>query len=202
MRRVRRYHEKDRLAAPRWSIARCVSRLPHDEHPNDAGLSFALHGIVQTSPLLNPRLFPATPTSLATLPPPLAPENSLGWDPEKSNGRISNPRKYSPVQKTTVAASHRCRARSAFAVTCGRGGEASPTMTVMNRRGTEFTLVQVEPGVWNRRFQVGEIVTTGKTEASLISIAAHQVKQRIDQDLEVSRSPAFSLRDRATLATS
>jgi len=36
----------------------------------------------------------------------------------------------------------------------------------MNRRGIEFTLAQVEPGLWRWRFQIGDKVTTGNTKAN------------------------------------
>jgi len=42
----------------------------------------------------------------------------------------------------------------------------------MNRKGVEFTILLIEPGLWKWRFQIGEIVTTGKTEASLMGLAA------------------------------
>lgn len=58
----------------------------------------------------------------------------------------------------------------------------------MNRRGVEFTLVQVEPGVWQWRFQIGEAVSTGKTETNLKGLAAHRVQQRIDRELKKPRS--------------
>ena len=38
----------------------------------------------------------------------------------------------------------------------------------MNRRGIEFTLAQVEPGLWRWRFQIGDKVTTGNTKANLM----------------------------------
>jgi hypothetical protein len=41
----------------------------------------------------------------------------------------------------------------------------------MNRKGIEFTLVQVERALWNWRFQIGEAVTTGKTQTSLMGMA-------------------------------
>jgi len=59
----------------------------------------------------------------------------------------------------------------------------------MNRRGVDFSLVQVEPTVWRWHFQIGGIVTTGTTEARLLGIAVHRVKQRIDEELDVRRSP-------------
>ena len=54
----------------------------------------------------------------------------------------------------------------------------------MNRKGVEFTVVQVEPGLWKWRFQIGETVTTGKTLTRLMGMAAHRVGQRIDRALK------------------
>jgi hypothetical protein len=60
----------------------------------------------------------------------------------------------------------------------------------MNRKGIEFTLLLIEPGLWKWRFQIGEIVTTGKTEASLMGLAARRVQLRIDRELRKPRSLA------------
>jgi hypothetical protein len=60
----------------------------------------------------------------------------------------------------------------------------------MNRRDIEFTLVQIEPGLWRWRFQIGETVKTGKTETSLMGMAARRVQQRIDRELRKPRSLA------------
>jgi len=59
----------------------------------------------------------------------------------------------------------------------------------MNRRGVEFTLVQIEPRVWQWRFQIGETVATGKTQASLMGLAARRVGQRIDRELRKPQQP-------------
>jgi len=53
----------------------------------------------------------------------------------------------------------------------------------MNRKGVDFTLVQIEPGLWQWRFQIGEAVTTGKTKTRLMGLASHRVQQRIDREL-------------------
>jgi hypothetical protein len=58
----------------------------------------------------------------------------------------------------------------------------------MNRKGVEFTILLIEPGLWKWRFQIGEIVTTGKTEASLMGLAARRVQLRIDPELRKPRS--------------
>jgi hypothetical protein len=53
----------------------------------------------------------------------------------------------------------------------------------MNRRGVEFTLIQVEPGLWKWQFQIGETVTNGRTHSNLFGMAARKVQQRIDREL-------------------
>jgi hypothetical protein len=58
----------------------------------------------------------------------------------------------------------------------------------MNRRGVEFTVVQVEPDLWRWQFQIGETVTTGKTKTSLKGLAARRVQERIDRELRKSRN--------------
>jgi len=57
----------------------------------------------------------------------------------------------------------------------------------MIRRGVEFTLVQLEPGLWKWQFQIDKIVTTGKTKSSLMGLAARRAQQRIDQELKKPR---------------
>ena len=69
----------------------------------------------------------------------------------------------------------------------------------MNRRGVEFTLTQAEPGVWKWQFQIGETVTTGKTQSNLMGMAARRVQQRIDRELGKARDLA---RGRATMTAS
>ena len=54
----------------------------------------------------------------------------------------------------------------------------------MNRKGVEFSLTQVEPGLWKWQFQIGNIVTTGKTHSNLMGLAARRVQQRIDRELK------------------
>ncbi len=62
----------------------------------------------------------------------------------------------------------------------------------MNRRGIEFTLAQVEPGLWRWRFQIGDKVTTGNTKANLMGLATRRVQQRIDIELKKAVRPGFS----------
>jgi hypothetical protein len=60
----------------------------------------------------------------------------------------------------------------------------------MNRKGVEFTLLLIEPGVWKWRFQIGKIVTTGTTQTNLKGMAAHRAADRIDRELREPRSLA------------
>jgi hypothetical protein len=66
----------------------------------------------------------------------------------------------------------------------------------MNRRGIEFTLVQLEPGLWQWQFRIGETVTTGKTKANFKGKAAHRAQLRIDRELrkpcDLGKSPDAS----------
>jgi hypothetical protein len=45
----------------------------------------------------------------------------------------------------------------------------------MNRRGVEFTLVQVEADLWLWQFQIGETVMTGKTQTRLKGMATRKL---------------------------
>jgi hypothetical protein len=60
----------------------------------------------------------------------------------------------------------------------------------MNRRGVEFSLTQVEPGLWKWEFQIGDTVTVGKTQSNLMGMAARRVQQRIDRELGKPRDLA------------
>ena len=42
------------------------------------------------------------------------------------------------------------------------------------RNGVEFTLLLIEPGMWRRRFQIGELATTGTTKTNLRGLAARR----------------------------
>ena len=59
----------------------------------------------------------------------------------------------------------------------------------MKRKGVEFSLTQVEPGLWKWQFQIGNIVTTGKTHSNLMGLAARRVQQRIDCELNKPHEP-------------
>jgi hypothetical protein len=57
----------------------------------------------------------------------------------------------------------------------------------MIRKGVEFTLVLIEPGLWQWRFQIDEAISTGKTQTSLMGMAARRVERRIDRALNKPR---------------
>jgi hypothetical protein len=57
----------------------------------------------------------------------------------------------------------------------------------MNRRGVDFTVTQVEPGLWKWQFQIGETIMTGQTHSNLMGMAARRVQQRIDRELNKPR---------------
>jgi hypothetical protein len=50
----------------------------------------------------------------------------------------------------------------------------------MTRKGVEFTLLLIEPGLWKWRFQIGDTATTGKTKTRLMGMAARRAQLRID----------------------
>jgi hypothetical protein len=54
----------------------------------------------------------------------------------------------------------------------------------MNRRGVEYTAVQVEPSLWKWQFQIGDTVTTGTTHTKLKGMAAKRAEIRIDRELK------------------
>jgi hypothetical protein len=57
----------------------------------------------------------------------------------------------------------------------------------MNRRGIEFSLVQIESDLWQWQFRIGETVTTGRTQTRLKGMAVHRAQQRIDIELRKPR---------------
>jgi hypothetical protein len=57
----------------------------------------------------------------------------------------------------------------------------------MIRKGVEFTLLLIEPGLWRWRFQIGETISTGKTRTSLKGMAARSAHARIDIELRKPR---------------
>ncbi|WP_291686063.1 hypothetical protein [Bradyrhizobium sp.] len=54
----------------------------------------------------------------------------------------------------------------------------------MTRRGIEFTLMQLQPGLWQWQFRIGQAVTTGETRTKLKGMAARRAQQRIDRELK------------------
>jgi hypothetical protein len=54
----------------------------------------------------------------------------------------------------------------------------------MIHKGIEFSLTQVAVGVWSWRFQIGDRVFTGKTEAKLSLLAVRRVQLRINRELK------------------
>jgi hypothetical protein len=61
----------------------------------------------------------------------------------------------------------------------------------MNRKGVEFTLLLVEPGLWRWRFQIGAKATTGRTQTNLMGLATRRVEVRIDGALRKLRAEAI-----------
>ena len=53
----------------------------------------------------------------------------------------------------------------------------------MIHRGVEFSVTQLMVGVWRWRFQIGNRVFSGKTEAKLDLLAIRRVQLRIDREL-------------------
>ena len=54
----------------------------------------------------------------------------------------------------------------------------------MNRKGVELSLMQIEPGLWKWQFEIGGVITTGRTRTSLMGLAARKVQLRIDRELK------------------
>jgi hypothetical protein len=61
----------------------------------------------------------------------------------------------------------------------------------MIRKGVEFTLLLVEPGLWKWRFQIGETATTGQIRTNLMGLAARRAEVRIDSALRKLRADAI-----------
>ncbi|WP_338690783.1 hypothetical protein V5279_29975 [Bradyrhizobium sp. 26S5] len=53
----------------------------------------------------------------------------------------------------------------------------------MIHRGVEFSVTQLVAGVWRWRFQIGDQIFTGRTEAKLDLLAIRRVQLRIDREL-------------------
>ena len=54
----------------------------------------------------------------------------------------------------------------------------------MNRKGVQFTLQLVEPGWWRWRFQIGEAVSTGKTQTNLMAWPLTEFIRGLTRSLE------------------
>jgi hypothetical protein len=62
----------------------------------------------------------------------------------------------------------------------------------VKRKGIEFTVLLIEPGLWRWHFQIGETATTGKTKTNLMGLAARRVESRIDGELRKLATAAIS----------
>jgi hypothetical protein len=51
-------------------------------------------------------------------------------------------------------------------------------------KGVEYALTPVAPGVWKWQFQIGDRVSSGKTEAKLNLLAIRRIQLRIDRELK------------------
>ncbi|MBR0874480.1 hypothetical protein JQ633_29275 [Bradyrhizobium tropiciagri] len=54
----------------------------------------------------------------------------------------------------------------------------------MIHRGIEYSVTQTTAGIWKWRFQIGDRVFAGKTEAKLDLLAIRRVQLRIDRELK------------------
>jgi hypothetical protein len=57
----------------------------------------------------------------------------------------------------------------------------------MIHKGIEFSVTQITVGIWKWRFQIGDRVFAGKTEAKLNLLAIRRVQLRIDRELKKIR---------------
>ena len=61
----------------------------------------------------------------------------------------------------------------------------------MIRKGIEFTLLLIEPGLWKWQFQIGDVATVGKTHTNLRGMAARRAEVRIDGALRKLNAAAI-----------
>ena len=55
-------------------------------------------------------------------------------------------------------------------------------------KGVEYTVVATaEPDIWEWRFQLGEIVKTGRTQTRLAALASRRVQSKIDAALRAAK---------------
>ena len=58
-------------------------------------------------------------------------------------------------------------------------------------KGVEYSVTATgEPDIWQWRFQIGDLTTTGRTRTRLVHMAARRVHMRIDAALRASSDPA------------
>lgn len=59
----------------------------------------------------------------------------------------------------------------------------------MTYKGVEYTVMATaEPDIWEWRFQIGDMVKTGKTQTRLAALAARRVQSKIDSALRTAKS--------------
>jgi hypothetical protein len=61
----------------------------------------------------------------------------------------------------------------------------------MIRKGIEFTVRLIEPGLWKWQFQIGRAVTNGRTHTNLIGMATRRAESRIDRALRQVKAAAL-----------
>jgi hypothetical protein len=55
-------------------------------------------------------------------------------------------------------------------------------------KGVEYSVVATaEPDVWEWRFQIGNVVKTGRTQTRLAALAARRVQSKIDAALRTAK---------------
>jgi hypothetical protein len=55
-------------------------------------------------------------------------------------------------------------------------------------KGIEYTVVATaEPDIWEWRFQIGDIIKTGRTQTRLAALAARRVQSKIDAALRTAK---------------
>jgi CheY-like chemotaxis protein len=64
---------------------------------------------------------------------------------------------------------------------------------LMIRKGVEFTVRLIEPGLWKWQFQIGEAVTSGKINTRLIGLAIRRAEFQIDRALRKLGAVAMDL---------
>jgi hypothetical protein len=63
-------------------------------------------------------------------------------------------------------------------------------------KGVEYTVMPTaEPDIWEWRFQIGDMVKTGKTQTRLAPLAMRRVHAKIDAALRAAKPPAPKQQD-------